>query len=131
MPARAGKLLVFPAGFTGGLLQGASGISMPVSVSFLNALCLDRRTFIAIISVFFSVMSACQIPALAWFGLVTTHSIALSLFAVLPILLFMPVGSMAAERFSKPAFDKVILFLLVGLAIKLLVDAVAYRGVAF
>ena len=124
LPASLGRRLAVPAGFTGGLLQGASGISAPVSISFLNALGLDRRTFIATISVFFAMMSVCQIPALAWFGLVTGHSIALSLLAVLPIVLFMPVGSVIARRLSKQAFDRIILLLLVGLAAKLLIDAV-------
>src|SRR3546814_7645556 len=50
--------LAAPAGFAGGLLQGAAGISAPISITFLNAMRIDRAAFIATISVFFVAMSA-------------------------------------------------------------------------
>src|SRR3546814_7751157 len=48
--------LAAPAGFAGGLLQGAAGISAPISITFLNAMRVDRSAFIATISVFFVAM---------------------------------------------------------------------------
>ena len=36
-------------GFVGGTLQGAAGISAPVSITFLNAIKLPRLTFIAVV----------------------------------------------------------------------------------
>ena len=56
--------LSMPVGVISGALQGASGISAPVSLSFLNAMRLERPTFIATVSVFFLMMTVTQIPAL-------------------------------------------------------------------
>src|SRR3546814_9616634 len=36
--------LAAPAGFVGGVLQGAAGISAPISITFLNAMRIDRRS---------------------------------------------------------------------------------------
>ncbi|MEX6505960.1 sulfite exporter TauE/SafE family protein [Jiella sp. M17.18] len=123
IPLGLGKKLGVPAGIAAGMLQGASGISAPISISYLNALGLERRTFIATISIFFTVMSAGQIPALSSLGIVTGHSLLLSLAALVPVLAFMPIGSKIAERLSPKVFDRVILVLLAGLAAKLLADA--------
>lgn len=119
-----GLRLSGPMGVLSGMLQGASGISAPVSLSFLNAMRLERRTFMATISVFFAVITAAQIPALGFVGLLTPATIGISVLALLPILLFMPVGAMLARRFTRETFDRVMLVLLAALALKLLFDAV-------
>jgi len=123
IPLDLGKRLGLPAGFSAGMLQGASGISAPISISFLNALGLERQTFIATISIFFAVMSAGQIPALSTLGIITPHNLLLSLSALAPILAFMPVGSKIAERCPPKIFDRIILVLLALVAAKLLFDA--------
>ena len=124
IPLALGKKLSAPAGVVAGMLQGASGISAPVSISFLNALALERPAFIATISIFFAVMSATQIPALATLGILTAHSLLFSLAALVPLLAFMPVGSKLAERLSPRIFDRIILILLAGLSAKLFYDAI-------
>ncbi|MCT7378430.1 sulfite exporter TauE/SafE family protein [Chelativorans salis] len=115
--------LRLPAGLTAGVLQGASGISAPVSITFLNAMRLERPVFISTVSVFFAVMSALQIPALGYFGILSEHGALISLAALFPILAFMPVGSALARRLSKENFDRAILILLSLLALKLVYDA--------
>ena len=52
-------------GFIGGTLQGAAGISAPVSITFLNTIKLARLTFIAVVSMFFVNMSVVQTTVLA------------------------------------------------------------------
>ena len=111
------------AGFAGGLMQGAGGISAPVSVSFLNAIGMARGEFIATISVFFLSMSAFQVPTLAALGILTWERLALGVAAGLPLMLGIPLGANAARYLSKEAFDRVILALLVVIASKLLWDA--------
>lgn len=119
----AGRRLALPAGVVSGILQGASGISAPVSITFLNALKLGRSGFIAIISLLFLAFVAVQIPALIWSGHLTQKLGLQSLVAVVPILGAMPVGAALARRLSPQVFDKVILVFLGLLAVKLLVDA--------
>ena len=94
------------AGFVGGMMQGAGGISAPVSVTFLNAMRLGRAEFIGTISVFFLAMSVLQVPTL------------------IPMFLGVAVGAWAARHLSKETFDKAILVLLAVIALKLLWDAV-------
>lgn len=111
--------LSLPAGVVAGMLQGASGISAPVSISFLNAMRLERPLFISTISIFFIAMTIVQIPALGLFGILTGHTALLSLAALLPILIFMPVGAALARRLSKESFDRAVLVLLSVLALEL------------
>jgi hypothetical protein len=117
--------LAAPAGFAGGVLQGAAGISAPVSVSFLNATKMDRGAFIATISIFFTAMALVQIPLLAAWGVMTPLTALLSALAVLPLLAGMPLGAYLARHMSKEFFDRVILALLALIALRLVVSAVA------
>jgi len=123
LPMDTANRFAAPAGFAAGILQGSSGISAPISISYLNAMRMKRETYIFTISVFFTAMTLVQIPSLAWFGLMTAPLLGLSLGAVVPILAFMPVGAALARRLSPAAFDRAILLLLVALAIKLVYEA--------
>jgi hypothetical protein len=104
-----------------GLLMGASGISAPISITFLNALRLDRVAFVATISVFFATTSLPQIGLLAYYGVLTPPVAALSLAALIPILGMMPVGAYLARFLSKEAFDRIILGILTVLALRIVV----------
>ncbi|TKT69666.1 sulfite exporter TauE/SafE family protein [Aquamicrobium sp. LC103] len=115
--------LSIPAGMIAGMLQGSSGISAPVSITFLNAIRLERPFFISTISVFFAVMTALQIASLGYVGILSWKGLAISLAAMAPILAFMPVGSALARRFSKETFDRAILILLSLLSVKLIYEA--------
>ena len=56
LPLERARKLVWYAGLGGGLLQGALGISGPISLTFLNSIKLKRPVFIFTISVFFIAM---------------------------------------------------------------------------
>lgn len=116
--------LVAPIGVIAGILQGAAGISAPVSVSFLNAMRLDRPVFITTISVFFTVMSLVQLPTAYALGLFTPGLLGLSLVALIPLLLSVPIGAWLATRLSPTRFDRLVLLLLTGLAIRLVYVAI-------
>lgn len=117
--------LSIPAGMVAGVLQGAAGLSAPVSLTFLSSIGLSRAHFISTVSIFFAVMTAAQIPVLGALGLLSWRGLAISLLAMLPILVFMPVGAALAKRFSRQAFDRAILALLTLLAAKLVFDFLA------
>jgi hypothetical protein len=122
-PMETSKRFAAPAALVAGILQGSSGVSAPVSISYLNAMRLKRETYIFTISVFFTVMTLVQIPALIYFELMSAPLMGLSLAAVVPILAFMPLGGALAKRLSPVAFDRAILLLLAGLACKLVYEA--------
>ncbi|MEN8683848.1 sulfite exporter TauE/SafE family protein [Marivita sp.] len=110
-------------GFVGGVMQGAGGLSAPVSITFLNALNLPRKEFIATIAIFFLAMSVTQVPALAALGILTWDRLLLAFLALIPMFLGIPIGSWAARFLSKQAFDRLILSLLAVIAVKLIWDA--------
>jgi len=119
------RRVVWPVGIAAGVLQGATGVSAPISITFLNAMQPAREAFIATISVFFLAMSAVQVPALVMLGLMDWTRAGLGLVAVLPLLAFLPLGQALARWFSKQVFDRVILGLLTVIALRLIWQALA------
>ena len=101
-------------------MQGAGGISAPVSVTFLNAMRLDRPVFIVTISAFFAVMAAIQFPALWSLGLLDDTRLLQSLIAAGLLFAGMPVGERLARRLSARAFDRAMLVLLAAIALRLI-----------
>lgn len=117
--------LSIPVGIVAGALQGSTGISAPVSLSFYNAMKLERPVFIASISIYFLAMTVVQVPVLAALDIMTPQRFLLSTAALLPILICMPLGQKLATRFSKETFDRSLLVLLLILAFKLIHDSLA------
>ncbi|MGR3502481.1 sulfite exporter TauE/SafE family protein [Pseudaestuariivita sp.] len=120
--------LVWPVGAAGGVLQGAIGVSAPISVTFLNAMRLERLQFVATISLFFLAMSLVQIPLMAWFGLLTLPVALLGLGAFALLALAMPVGAAIARRLPPQAFDWLIVGLLAVVAVRLGMSALSPSG---
>lgn len=120
---RAGTALAGPVGLVAGVLQGATGVSAPVSLTFLNAMRLGRGAFIGTVSIFFAAMTLAQLPSLALVGLLSGERLAASAAAFVIVSAFMPVGGWLGARISKAAFDRGMLVLLALVAIRILADA--------
>ena len=112
--------LVFIMGTAGGVLQGTAGLSAPISITFLNAMKLERNQFIPTISVYFGVMSIFQMPTLYYYDFLNFEIIAASLISTLLLLSFMPLGSWIAKSVSKENFDKITLILLAFIALRII-----------
>ena len=119
------KNLFFPFGFLGGIFQGAAGISAPISITFLNSLKLDRKTFIPTISVYFMTMSTFQAPALIHYEFLNFNILFISLLCTLILIISMPIGNRIANKVSRETFDKVILVLLAIISLKIFYDFVS------
>jgi uncharacterized membrane protein YfcA len=119
-----GVKLAVPAGLIGGFLQGASGVSAPVSITFLSAMHLARKAFIATISIFFLMMGAVQVPSLIYLGILTSERALFSCVALIPLFAFMPVGAMLARFLSPERFNQMLLALLFLLAMRLIYSVV-------
>lgn len=115
------KKLALPAGIGAGFLQGASGLSAPVSITFLSAMKLPRPVFIVTISLLFMIFTIVQLVALWQGGLLRQDGMMFSVFALIPISAAMPLGAHLATRVKPDTFDKVILGLLALIAIRLLI----------
>lgn len=118
------RRLAVPAGLAAGTLQGATGISAPVSLTFLNACRLPRPVFIAVVSTYFVTSTAMQIVGLAFLGLLTVHGLALSAGALALILVMMPIGEAVGRRIPAAHFDTIILVLLTAIAMRILMTSV-------
>ena len=112
------------AGGSAGVLQGAIGLSSPITITFLHAGRLPRLTFIYIVSLFFAGMCLIQLPLQSALGLMTWDMVILSTLALIPIMIGLPIGERVGRTLSTTVFDNTILILLTVLAIKMLVDAV-------
>ena len=111
---------VGPVAFASGILQGAAGISAPLSLTFVSALGLARPAFIATISAFFWAMSAVQLPAQWAVGILTPERIGVSLLACIPLFGAMPVGGWLARYIPHVVFDRLVMTLLVVIALRLI-----------
>lgn len=120
--------LAAPFGLLSGIVQGSAGISAPVSLSFINAMQLDRLTFMSTVSLLFVTFGSIQIPALALTGVLTLTGFLISCAALLPLLLGMPIGAFLARTVSRETFDRLIMILLAGLATKMLWDTFVSAG---
>jgi uncharacterized membrane protein YfcA len=111
------------AGAVAGGLQGATGVSAPVSVTFVNGMRLSRPQFVLTLSALFLAFVLAQIPALALAGVLTWQRLLYSALALVPVAGGMPIGAWLARRMSAQAFDRLILLLLAVIAVKLLFEA--------
>lgn len=106
-------------GFVAGVAQTASGLSAPISITYLNAMRLERTTFMPTISCFFAGLGIVQVPLLVWMGMLDAPKALLSAGALLPLIAGMPIGAWLGRRFSPQVFDRVILSVLTLLALRL------------
>ncbi|MFN7003447.1 MAG: sulfite exporter TauE/SafE family protein [Roseinatronobacter sp.] len=120
----AAQRLSGAAGIAGGFLQGATGISAPASITFLNAMRLPREAFIGTISIFFIAMTAMQIPALWSVGLLSLEKLAMGFGALGLVFLAMPLGNWLGQRTSPKVFDVIMLVTLGILATKILIETI-------
>ena len=109
------------AGFLAGGLQGVTGLSAPISLSFINSMRLERAEFIATIAVFFGLTALPQIGLLIYYDILTLYLSFWSLLGLLPIVIFIPVGQFLAKKWSPLTFDKIILTALFIISIRLLI----------
>ncbi|MCR6670851.1 sulfite exporter TauE/SafE family protein [Devosia ginsengisoli] len=101
-----------PAGLGAGILQGATGISSPIGVTFIHAMKLEREAHVFAVSAMFLLFSVVQLPALWAAGIMQPEWLLQGLLALIPILLFMPVGQWISSKLSRKAFDRMILIFL-------------------
>ena len=112
-----------PIGLLSGILQGSTGMSAPVSATFLSAMQLPRPQFMFAISSLFIGFFIFQAPTLAISGILTWDRLLLSVLAVFPIAAAMPAGAWLARTLTPQTFDRVVLIFLAAMAAKLIYGA--------
>ncbi len=115
------RRVAIPMGAAAGILNGATGISAPVGVTFIHWMGLKRDVHVFTVSTMFFVMGAVQLPSMFASGLMQPRWLVEGAVAMVPILLAMPVGRWISTRMSQTAFDWLILAFLAIVGVKMLV----------
>lgn len=123
LPPTVSRYLSPPVGFAAGALQGSTGIAGPLLSTYLHAFRLPKQVFVVSLVTLFSVLSTTQVITLFSVGLYTQTRVAESLLALLPMLLFLPLGARTSRRLSTAMFDRVMVGVLFLSAVKLIVDS--------
>lgn len=108
------------AGLGGGILQGATGISAPIGVTFIHSMGLERAAHVFAVSAMFLTFAAVQLPSLWAAGIMQGEWMLQGALALIPILIFMPLGQWLSGKLSRAAFDRMILIFLGAIGLKLL-----------
>lgn len=114
------RILALPASITAGMLQGATGISAPVVITYLSAIDLKKNSFIFSVSLMFLVAGGVQLPAMIAAGMMGTEQLILSGVALVPVISGMWLGEKIGKHISTQLFYRIIMALLVVLTIKLI-----------
>jgi uncharacterized protein len=123
IPPARGLQLAWSVGAVGGLLHGATGNSGPVFGTFVHSLGLARSSFVFAISVPFLVFGAIQVLTLLGLGAFTPDRTTQALWAILPILIVIPIGTRIARRLNQRTFQRLVMVLLAFTAVRLILSA--------
>lgn len=109
-------------GFTGGAVQGATGVSAHIVAPYFHGRNLQAEAYAFLIASAFLTVSAAQLITAATAGLFTPERLILGAIALLPTIIFTRVGILFAGKISAAAFQKLLIGLFVLMEIKLLSD---------
>jgi uncharacterized membrane protein YfcA len=107
------------AGVGAGMLHGATGVSAPIGVTFIHAMNLGRDPHVFAVSTMFLLFAVSQLPALWLMGVMRAEWLLQGVLALVPILVFMPLGQAISGKLSRKAFDWLILVFLGAIGLKM------------
>lgn len=117
---RTASRLAPVVGFLGGIAQGSTGLCAAVIVPFLQSTRMSRTAIIFTISTVFLIFSIVQFFAFLIAGLIEASFLVEGVLALIPVMLFMPLGGWLSPRLPKKTFDRVFLVVLAVVAIGLI-----------
>jgi uncharacterized membrane protein YfcA len=121
LPRRVANRMAPAVGLGAGTLQGATGVSAPITITFVHALRMPRAEQVAALSCIFLMPTLFQFPALWVAGVLTPGRLLESALALIPVAVLMPAGVWLARFLSREAFDRIVLAILAFIACELLV----------
>ena len=119
LPLPVARRLAPFTGVGGGILQGATGVSGPIGMTYIHAMALEREAMVFAVSAMFFVLAAVQLPSLWIAGVLQPEWMLQGVLALVPIFVFMPLGQWLGGRLSRRAFDRMILFFLAAIGLKM------------
>lgn len=119
VPPRAERWLGPAAGFLTGLLNGATGVFVVPAVPYVQALGLERDTFIQALALTPLVCAAALATMLSTGGVLGVEEAGAGLLAMLPALAGMYIGQRVRARISEVVFRRVFFAWLIALGVYL------------
>ena len=125
LPVHLARHLSPPVNFVAGIFQGATGIAGPIIVTYLHALRLAPGHHVFVVSAIFLSFGAAQVTSMATLDLFSLDRLWLSLMALIPVVLTMPLGLRLGRVIDRKAFDATVIVLLIGTGGKLVWNGIA------
>ena len=119
----ARRRLAPAVGFGAGSLQAATGISAPVLVPYVDALGLTPRAYVFTVATVFSVLAGTHFVVLMALRSYSLEQLAVSLLAVIPAIVCVPLGAKLRSLIRPELFSRIIRALLLVMAVRLLYGA--------
>ena len=115
---------VAPAvGFTAGSLQAAMGVSAPVLAPYVDALGLTPRAYVFTVATVFSTLAGTHFVVLLAARAYSFEQFTVSMLAVLPAIVFVPLGTKLRGLIQPHLFSRIIRALLFVMAVRLIYGA--------
>lgn len=120
---KIGLRLAWPVGAVGGFVHGATANSGPVFGTFMHSLGLARSSFVFAVTVPFLVFGTIQVITLAGLGAFSSERLTQALWAIIPVVVVIPIGARIARRLEQRTFGWIVLGLLGAAALRLALSA--------
>jgi uncharacterized membrane protein YfcA len=119
----AGRLAPI-SGFLTGLVNGITGSQVMPILPFLLSLRLDPKRFVQGVNISFTLSSLVMAAGLTKIGLMTWHSVAISLAGLVPVFIGVKAGSFVREKLPAETFRKLVLIMLIAFGLILVGKAI-------
>jgi hypothetical protein len=103
-----------------GISQGATGMSGPVVATWIHAYRLGKEAYVFGVSVMFLGISVVHISAVSGAGLMDQTRLLQGLIAVIPTVIFVPIGMRLTRAISQRLFNRLIVGLVIVMECKLI-----------
>ncbi len=110
-------------GFGAGSMQAATGISAPVLVPYVDALNLSPRTYVFTVAAVFSMLSGTHFVVMLSLQAYPLEQFMESLLAVIPAIVFVPLGAKLRGLIEPHVFSRIIRLLMFVMAARLIYGA--------
>ncbi|RCK43475.1 hypothetical protein TH25_21550 [Thalassospira profundimaris] len=113
IPNRLARRIAPFSGFLTGLVNGVTGSQVMPILPFFLSLRLDPKRFVQGVNISFTLSSLIMAAGLSRIGLMTWHSVLISLAGLIPVFLGVKAGSFVRARLDAETFRKLVLVMLI------------------
>ena len=103
-----------------GIFQGATGMSGPLIATWIHAYRLRKEAYVFGVSVMFLAISLAHVAAVSGAGLMDRTRLLQGLIAVIPTVIFVPIGMRLTRTISQLLFNRLIVGLVIVMECRLI-----------